>query len=620
MLTSRRAAAGIGLAAAMWLCLAGCQMGGGRAAPAPSRFDLPPVPDRLRAYYKELQAGRFEILADFEQPEQVQIFRVDGPGRVGLTVRKSRLATGAGALEVRLDDAEAALVVDDRSATEWALPRDWRRFELLMASIFAVEPAVASVQIVSGFEQQVSWTSRPLPLRKGWNLLRVDLADVGRRTDLSDVRQIRLAVKAAGGPARFYLDDLLVADNTTTIFGNPAGDEPALYVIKKGRRLHVGAVGRFELVFSHGLLAGWYDLKADPKKRADLAGMGPLGPALVALDETGRPVGPAGIECWQPLAQAVQTEQRLIGANRLAVTIEGRIQFHATPSDNSSTTGQPGTAGDQTVAEHHYTYTVRADGRIFVGVRCVTHSERFRPRRVGLAVTALAGLFETSKVDMLDRQFGSSHSGVLPAAATQTRPVSAASGPAERIPRALLLRRTAAARSALMLAPHKPTDYEQLITAESRARETAAHIFVLAEGLPTETRLAAMLAVWPPDLGDPATAAAMARDYQEPSAPLVEVGRLRTDSPGDLDGDGFDESEGTWMLEPDGPVLRLRWPAGRLRFWPMFRLGGTAGKACWAYLDGRIVRPIERDRHGQAVFVLPEILSRSTLLEVTIER
>ena len=129
-----------------------------------------------------------------------------------------------------------------------------------------------------------------------------------------------------------------------------------------------------------------------------------------------------------------------------------------------------------------------------------------------------------------------------------------------------------------------------------------------------------MLAVWPPDLKDLPTAAAVARDYQEPTAPIPEVGKLHTDADGDLDGDGFAEGRGRWTLEPDGQILRLRWPAGQLRFWPMIEVVGIQGKACWPYLDGRIIKPVERTPTGNALFVVPEILSRAALLEVTVEK
>ena len=52
----------------------------------------------------------------------------------------------------------------------------------------------------------------------------------------------------------------------------------------------------------------------------------------------------------------------------------------------------------------------------------------------------------------------------------------------------------------------------------------------------------------------------------------------------------------------------------------MLEVTGIGGKACWPYLDGRIIKPVEKRSGGEALFVVPEILSRPALLEVTVEK
>ena len=188
------------------------------------------------------------------------------------------------------------------------------------------------------------------------------------------------------------------------------------------------------------------------------------------------------------------------------------------------------------------------------------------------------------------------------------------------IPRALLLARLAARGTNLLLVPSSVVPYQRIVSAVRQSGDVAAHMYVMPRPSSDKIHLAAMLAVWPPDLKDLPTAAAIARDYQEPTPPVVEVGRLRTDTDGDLDGDGFAEARGRWVVEPDGQVVRLRWPAGQLRFWPMLEVAGIQGKACWPYLDGRIIKPVEKRPNGDALFVVPEILSRAALLEVTVEK
>ena len=610
---------------------AGCQMMLPGKAPAsqPKAAELPPVPDRLRSFYQELQAGKFEILADLEQAAQAQIFRVEGVGQAQLTVRRSRLATGAGALEVRLDEPAATLLVDDQKAKGWALPRDWRRYELFMASVFAPSPAVASLQIRSGSEQPAAWDSAPLPLQKGWNLVRIDLAEVARQADLADIRQIRLNIKTDIWPFTIYLDDLMLADNASAVYGDPKAEESNLYVLKRGRRTHVGVTKRFELVFARGMLTGWYDLSEGADRTLNLAGVGPAGPVLTALDESGAPLGSIGIDSWTHLGNSVQTQLQVVETNSLAVTIKGTIRFTGGATDAvegpppGATGSLPASAASQPAGgpiEHTYTYTIRKDGRIFVDIRAQIASEQFTPGGVGLAVTGLQSVLEPRQVDPLDPNLISHRAAASAPAGGESAQAMASVEVHPPIPRALLLARSRSSGTNLLLVPSNVAAYQRVVSAVRQTGETAAHMYVMNKPASDKVHLAAMLAVWPPDLKDLPTAAAIARDYQQPTPPVVEVGRLRTDADGDLDGDGFAEGLGRWILEPDGQVLRLRWPAGQLRFWPMLEVTGIGGKACWPYLDGRIVKPIEKRPGGEALFVVPEILSRPALLEVTVDK
>lgn len=679
-----------GALAAMMLMLAalGCQKPN-KGPTQPRIAELPPVPDRLRAFYQELRNGKFEILADFEAAGQAQVFRVEGHGQSQLTVQRSRLATGAGALEVRFDDAGATLLADNEKARDWALPRNWSHHELFMVSIYAPTPVVAMLQIRSGTQQVSAWDSAPLPLTQGWNLVRIDLADIARQVNLEDVRQVRLQVQADAWPFTCYLDDLMLADNTVTAFGNPNGEEGTLYVLKKGRRFHVGVAKRFELVFSRGMLTSWYDLSSDPDKRIDLAGTGPAGPALTALDQTGAPEKAVGIDSWSRLGKSVQTQLQIVEANPLAVTVRGTIHFSAEGADavenQTAPAGKQGAASPSTsqpapgTARQTYVYTIRRDGRIFVDIQAQIASDSFRPAGVGLAVTCLHTVLQPKQVDPLDRGLLDAHAarsapaaaqntsvaplvaesaapqsaGVSNAATTRDAAEGGPASPADRqvaplvahpsapnstagtgdraaamtsvevtplIPRALLLARPQANGTSLLLVPSNVTLYRRVTSAVSHMGDIAAHMYVLNPPSSDKIHLAVMLAVWPPDLRDLPTATAVARDYQQPKPPVVEVGKLRSDNDFDLDGDGFAEGLGRWILEPDGQVLRLRWPAGQLRFWPMLEIAGLKGKACWPYLDGRIIKPVEKRTSGESLFVVPEILSHAALLEVTVEK
>lgn len=659
------------------------------ATPQPHVAELPPVPDRLRAFYHETRAGKFEILADFEQPAQAEIFAVSGPGSANITVRHSRVTTGAGALEVQLAGGDSTLIVDGENARNWTLIRDWSKYQLFMASVYAPAPMAIGLQIRSGTDNPAWYASDIRPLEAGWNLVRIDLGEAARQINLTDIRQIRLTARAETWPATFYMDDLMLADNTATLFGDPKGEPGSLYVLKKGQRYHVGAAGRFELVFSRGTLSSWYNLATDPNRTIDLAGGGPLGPVLTALDQQDTPLGNIiGTESWMGLGSAVQTHLQVVETTPLAVTIKGTIRYAGpgaepacqTPDTEPAPLTQPASqpasapttqdaqqelealvsesvmpsrqeahkakaatepatrpaplyaaASQGSPVEQTYTYTIRQDGRIFVDIDATVASSQFRPAKIGLAAMNLSAVFHARQVDLLDAYVLASSAGnrepEVGSRAKKSRPDCrpAADDSAETprrapIPRAVLLAGVREDGPNMLLAPSNPAAYERVISARRQTGDLTAQVYVMNPPAGDHLHLAAMLAVWPADLKDLPTATAIARDYQQPARPVMEVGKLRTDSRGDLDGDGFAEATGRWVVEPDGQILRMRWPTGPLRFWPMVRVTGVAGKGCWPYLDGRIIKPVDRKADGSAEFVVPGILSREALLEVTVEK
>jgi len=378
----------------------------------------------------------------------------------------------------------------------------------------------------------------------------------------------------------------------------------------------------------------------DPDKAVDLAAGGPAGPVLTVLDETGAPLGTVGTQSWAGLGSHVQTHLQVLDNSPLAVTIKGTIRFAAGPREDIDQpvagASQPSTApvrrpADQQAgpaadtqpapaSDHTYVYTIRQDGRVFVDINATVATETFRPAGIGLAVTTLNAPFQLRQVDPLDADLLMAMSDKADASQPATQEVLDDLAPRQPLPRALLLARVRPGGTNVLLAPGQVAAFRRVVSATRQTGDVTAHLYAMDPPPGGKIRLAAMLAIWPPDLRDLPTAAAIARDYQQPTPPHVEVGRLRTDAPGDLDGDGFAEATGQWVVEPDGQVLRLRWPAGQLRFWPMMHVANLAGKACWPYLDGRIIKPVERKTNGDAEFVVPGILSRTALLEVTVEK
>src|SRR5262249_31981277 len=124
--------------------------------------------------------------------------------------------------------------------------------------------------------------------------------------------------------------------------------------------------------------------------------------------------------------------------------------------------------------------------------------------------------------------------------------------------------------------------------------------------------------VWPADIDSPAQANPIADDYQHPFPIGLEVGRLGRTDPGDFDSDGFSEGRGYYTLQLDGSTAKARIPGeSRLRFAPAFKVMDLGARDIWAYLDGRQMKDVQRDADSNALFMVPGVVSREALLEIT---
>jgi hypothetical protein len=189
--------------------------------------------------------------------------------------------------------------------------------------------------------------------------------------------------------------------------------------------------------------------------------------------------------------------------------------------------------------------------------------------------------------------------------------------PAERDPtRFVLLSRAGSGREDLLWCPHAVALAEhsmELVSADARG------LAILAGDAPGAQTLdsAHFLQLWPADLDGAPEGESLAADYQHPAVVTARAGRVLTDQPGDLNTDGFNESEGLYELAVDGGVLRFSFDPGRfVRHQPMFRVHGTAGMRCWVYADGQLIDALERDAAENLVFRWPRALSQRLNVEV----
>lgn len=555
---------------------------------------LDPVARRLARVYPDLAAGRFVILASFEQAEDARLFRVTHDGgesdtpQPEISVFRCRDGTGVGSLRAELRAGDW-LRCDGGRSQRLALIRDWSASTLLLVSIYHDGPPLTvETTIESGAAGDVSAPRRDV-LAAGWNLLRFDLDELSDEIDLTEVRAIRWRLLDAPQDAVLHVDDLVLANNTRAVIDDTAAPAPAgadrLRGDIRGRRTFFGVERRFELGFADGLISCWRAGERD--NLTVFSGLGPL-PTPLPADWLRRepPVVYDDPQLFADWGQHVVTSQRIVEASAFRAVVAGRWRFVAQPP-----VGEPGPPPDVAGPSIDWQTTIYPSGQVCVRVDIVTGGAAWPDdARLGWTI-ALDGRRAFEPV------VGAADSG----------------GPAY-----ILFTRRAAGLSDLLWAPHDPAAAAQVrLIASQDERRIAATAGASAVG--DRVVLSHLLRVWPADIDSAAEARSMADDYQHPASLSVQAGTCVTDAAGDENHDGFNEAEGCYELLPANAALRFTFdPRSRLRFEPVFRIHDTAGARCWVYADGRVIESTGRDAAGCLLISLPGVVTRATAIEIVI--
>lgn len=580
----------------MFALVGGCELlqppGDGGRAPVAGQTSLPPVLEQMRKAYPDLASGRFISLADFESPGQVGLFRTVGrDGTEGdrpqpaLSILHNRNETGVGSLKVRLERPDDRLLFDGKRSAQLALIRDWRNYALLLVSVFAPPEGISiEFSVQSGEPKPIQW-KRTIHVTKGWNLWRLDLDTLGDTIDLADVRALGWQAPQLKAPVEFYLDDIILADNTRQIVGENAGPEE-LHVFTRGRRIHVCARDRFELAFLDGQIAAWRDLGGE--NLVDTGGLGPW-PVPLSADWATRPGAPVTYDdpqlfaSWGPAAAATQ---RLVEVSTHRVVLEGEWRFAnppaSQPSDAVTAAPPPG---------HTWRYVVYPSGTIYIAVQSRAPAAGWSAPRVGYALGLDAR-----------RNF------------RRIEPPGAAPG-ADRASFALLARAGKGRADLLWTWPKGAALAQQRELVSADERRLAVIAGDVEAGSVVETTH--LLRIWPPDIDAAPEGESFTRDYQNPARITATVGQVRTDIPGDANHDGFNEAEGCYELALVDGALRFDFdPGAALRFDPVFRVHEAAGRQCWVYVRGRAVQDLGRDHEQNLLFHLGHVSGAKVALEV----
>lgn len=349
-----------------------CAVGGCASAPRAREVSGNRL-DRLVATYPDLSSGRFVVLADFDDAKHMQlaqVVRMSDRAEVSLDRNGGRAETGAACLRFRAGSDEDALVLSNAVASDWYMKRDWREYDLLLASLHAPRGgAEVELAIVGGEPERRLSAETTLNLVEGWNDLRIDLASIGEFLPLDDVRQIRVRFLDPDRRSELGVDDVILTSNREDLFGNSSLSDGSLFVQKRGRRLIVGAGGSFKLTFAKGQITEWFDLGGDDPRMRNLVRGTALGPTPVVLSSDESYLVPLMAD-----GARVVSRQRLVEANRVRAVVE--VDWTIAQDSQSE---QPPTA--------RWRYDVYLDGSL--RVRCDADLADALPsgRKLGLGVS-----------------------------------------------------------------------------------------------------------------------------------------------------------------------------------------------------------------------------------------
>jgi hypothetical protein len=534
----------------------------------------------------EVDGGRVLVVADFERPSQGAIFRMEpahGGGQVSVSADRPRTEGGVGSLKMSFPDPSHQAVGANRGVAGWTLHGDWTGYQMLLLNMYSPRKLGGfRLRISSGTSPALAYEHPRIMLQAGWNTIHVDLGEIGSQVNLADVREVAFWCDPLDTPTDLYLDDLVLVDNSKDLFGSPGQAEANLYVRRQGRRLVAGVPGRFELTFAQARIRAWYDLGSDPDRTHNLAGIGPIGPMMVALSsEKPEEVVLDDVSQWSGLGVAAEIQQWLVEATPSFVIIQGQWRF-VTP-EASAAASPP---------YHRWVYTVYRDGRVYVECSGIAHAEGFSPPALGLIFCC---------------------DGTMGFEPTVQAPKEALAEDAERSPAYALFRRVKERQGDLLVVPFIPQEGRGL-SSPSDPRQCCLWPMSVARG---SFATAFMVRVWPGDIDTVQQAEAMARDYITPLPVGLTVGELVRTDIGDFDNDGFNESRGCYVLQLAGDVGRMEIDGRRqVRFGPVLKIVGVAGRDVWVYLDGRLLEEMYRDADQDLIVRLPDIAGRKALVEI----
>ncbi|MBI1827473.1 MAG: hypothetical protein HY287_05365 [Planctomycetes bacterium] len=547
---------------------------GGCVSPANSPASSTTRIDQLKRFYRDLEGGRFVVLADFEDPKQMEIFQLANPNlnsKLSLDMKHGRTETGPGCMAFTPSTSDDAIVVSNANSQQWYLKRDWRPYNLLLVSVFSPTPSsTLDLTIATGQASARQSMHSASTLNRGWNLLRLDLAELGERLPLDDVQELRMRVEQQGKIQPCYFDDLLLVDSRQTLLGDAKGPAGDLYAVQAGRRLIVGAGCRFEMTFAHGQIVQWFNLAADPNRLVNLVEGTSLGPYPMPLEDAGEKI--TGTESKKPLA----VQQRIVELNRVRIVIESDWLSAADSGTKASFL--------------KWTHVVYPTGQIYVELSCD------RPEALSHGIFVALGAPRTEDVEVT--------------------PSRTSESPRDSTAASWLLARIRSADAALLFVPSMNSG-DVVLESGSEPDHRRVVLRAKTSTAPERSKLSAHLFLTTSSTLSNVEAHRRAADYNQLVPLRFEVGKAAEEVADTRRTDGFDAATGCFTIDADGGQARIVIDGRTHRLSsPAFRVRQTHAENAWIYVNHLILDRVERTEKEDVIFQITHDISEPTELEI----
>lgn len=539
------------------------------------------IVDRMMEIYPELSQGRFVVIADFQNPKHMQLFQlISNSGRASFTFdsKRGRRETGAACGLFTSYANDDTLVISNDNASQWHMKRNWREFDLFILSAYTTNRDVTlHIKIEAGPPETYPAMETIVPMERGWNHVRLDLAEAAERLPIDDVRKIKLTLSGSDKIIELRLDDIILTSNRKELFGDSTNTTGVLYIQQVGRRWRIGAGGKFELTFANGQIVGWYNLSTDPYRLHNLVTGTILGPEPVILDNQKRLN-----RDFFSLGKVVVSHPKIIEMNSVRIVVVSDWRFVNHPKN--PLLDRP---------FQRWMYTIYPTGQIFVAVEATSATNTFNPEQMGLSISA-ANITKNPVQTFVNTNTTEGK---------ENQPIFA-------------WIRDTSTNAAMLYIPLHATDIIEQIDS---TRENVSFVAVDEHGLKNIKRWIGQLFLTTSAELSNEFAVARATAFQQPPMPELEFGSfVPTESiPGSgLTVHGFNPATGCYVIKPENGMVRMILDPTQHWFTPTFKITDPHNRKVSVYINHMIYKNIARDRDGNLIFQLLEPIEKRTLVEV----